>query len=135
MTELSRVSRERLFTCHPDLQLLVMAVAKRMRLQVIQGHRGKEEQNLYFTTGRSQLAWPFSKHNKIPSEAVDCAPLQPDGTINWNDLALFREMVETFKQEATRLNLSIRCGGDWQRFKDFPHIELVNARPGDDTVA
>lgn len=132
MTELSRVSRERLFTCHPDLQLLVMAVAKRMRLQVIQGHRGKEEQNLYFTTGRSQLAWPFSKHNKLPSEAVDCAPLQPDGSINWNDLALFREMGATFKQEATRLNLWIKWGGDWQRFKDWPHVEIVAEKQNPD---
>lgn len=124
MPDLSMISRQRLFTCHPDLQLLVMAVAKRIRLMVVCGHRGKEEQNLHFTTGKSQLAWPFSKHNKLPSEAVDCAPLTEDGKIDWNDIAAFKAMGQVFKEEATRLKLSIRWGGDWQRFKDYPHFEL-----------
>lgn len=126
MPDLSMISRQRLFTCHPDLQLLVMAVAKRIRLMIIQGYRGKEEQNLYFTTGKSQLAYPFSKHSKVPSEAVDCAPMTDDGKIDWNDIAAFEHMVEIFKQEAARLGLTIRCGGDWLRFKDWPHIELVS---------
>jgi peptidoglycan L-alanyl-D-glutamate endopeptidase CwlK len=126
MPDLSRVSRNRLFTCHPDLQLLVMAVSKRISLMVVQGHRGKEEQNHAFTTGKSKLAWPFSKHNETPSRAVDLAPLNSEGGISWDDLDAFKEMGRIVFEEAHRLRIPIRWGGNFKTWKDYPHFELLD---------
>lgn len=123
-------SRKKLLSVHPDLQRLVHAVSDRMEILVICGHRGKNEQNAAFIAGNSKLAWPFSKHNKLPSEAVDCAP----SPLDWNNISAFQEMVKVFKQEAERLQIEIRCGADW-KMRDFPHIELANPMPADDTVA
>lgn len=125
----SASSRRKLLECHPVLQALVHAVAERINILIVCGHRGKNEQNLAFTTGKSQLAWPFSKHNKMPSEAVDCAPLNDAGLLDWNDISAFKHMVEIFKQEATRLGIEIKCGADWQ-MRDYPHIELRDLEHG-----
>lgn len=128
-------SRKKLLQVHPHLQQLVHAVAERMPLIVVCGHRGKNEQNLAFTTGHSKLAWPYSAHNKLPSHAVDCAPIDEHGKLDWNRIDLFDEMGKAFKQEAERLKIDIKWGGDWQRFKDRPHIELDNVDEDGDKVA
>lgn len=121
-------SRKKLLSVHPHLQQVVHAAADRMELIVVCGHRGKNEQNLAFTTGRSKLSWPHSKHNQLPSLAVDLAPLQPDGSLSWDDIRLFQEMGEIVKQEAARLRIDIRWGGDFKTWKDYPHFELTNLK-------
>lgn len=117
-------SRVKLETCHPDLQRVVYAASDRMPLIVMCGHRGKNEQNEAFLSGKSKLTWPHSKHNQVPSLACDLAPLDDRGMLDWNRLDLFRELGAVMQQEAKRLGIEITWGGTWRSFPDLPHFEL-----------
>jgi peptidoglycan L-alanyl-D-glutamate endopeptidase CwlK len=69
-----------------------------------------------------------SNHNKLPSEALDVAHLQADGSVKWDNasLLLFSRLVRAADKRIT-------WGGDWDRdgqtadetFHDWPHFELV----------
>lgn len=96
---------------------------------VIQGHRGQEEQDQAYRTGRSQVKWPHGKHNASPSLAADVAPYP----IDWRDIRRFDHFAGFVKGVAAEMGLTIRWGGDWdsdhdlkdQRFNDLVHFELV----------
>jgi peptidoglycan LD-endopeptidase CwlK len=95
---------------------------------VLCGHRTKEEQNDAFERGASKLRWPQSKHNKTPSLAVDIAPFP----IDWGDLQRFRELAAIILDEAAKLNIKLRWGGDFNmngkpddKFIDMPHFEIL----------
>jgi len=127
----SASSRKKLLECHDDIQRLVAAVAERTDLLVICGHRGKREQNEAFMSRRSQLPWPHSKHNKVPSLAVD---LTPD-PLNWKDIEAFKKLGALVKEVAGELNIEIKWGGDFVTWKDYPHFELVKPAQEFDTAA
>ena len=127
-------SMERLKTCHPDLQRIMLEAIKHIDFTVVCGHRDKEEQQAAYREGRSQLDWPHSKHNKMPSLAVDLAPYYPTKpNIRWDDHAGFIYLAGMIKGIAAVLGFKIRWGGDWdqdndqkdERFRDLPHFELV----------
>lgn len=92
-----------------------------MDVAVICGHRGEREQESAFISGKSKLQWPRSKHNKIPSEAVDLCPYP----LVWDDVARFEDMCSRIERIAKELKIKIRLGRDFS-FKDYPHIELHN---------
>lgn len=125
----SASSEKRLVTCHPELQrLLRVLLVKKGREQsgdfiILCGHRGEQEQNKAFRDGNSKLAWPHSKHNKTPSQAVDIAPYPLD----WRDLGAFESLSWHVKRTAIGLGIEIRWGGDWVAFQDMPHYELTDA--------
>lgn len=128
MPSFSEQSQEKLAGCNYDLQVLFNEVIKKFDCTIIVGHRGKNEQNEYYRTGRSKLQYPNSKHNKIPSEAVDVAPYP----INWNDTKRFYYFAGYVKGIAEKMGINIRFGGDWdsdtevtdQTFNDLVHFEL-----------
>lgn len=128
MPSLSSASREKLNTCHPLLQTLVLEVIKQFDVTVVYGHRTKEDQDKAFLQGVSKVKWPESKHNKFPSEAVDLAPYP----IDWNDVRRFYYLAGYVRGVAERLGIKVRIGADWdgdfdikdQNFHDLPHIEL-----------
>lgn len=109
--------------CHPDLQRIANELIKRMDVMVICGHRGQRDQDEAYRTGKSKLKWPNSKHNKIPSQAMDVVPYPLD----WNDLGRFKEMCGHVEAIAKELGIKIRLGRDFS-FHDWPHIELVHAK-------
>lgn len=113
-------SLSNLVTCHPDLIKIANELIKEMDVAVICGHRGKEEQNAAVKRGASKLKWPKSKHNSLPSQAMDVCP----SPIDWNDIAAFKEMCLKIEEIAKRLNIPIRLGRDFS-FRDWPHIELL----------
>lgn len=127
--KLTKLSLQRLSTCHPDLQRVVLHAAETFNFQVQCGHRGKQEQNEAFARRTSKLKWPNSKHNKQPSLAVDLIPLP----VNWNDLKKFREMMDVVKASAAKLGVKVRFGNDFNQngvigddsFIDWPHVELI----------
>lgn len=129
MFKFSEISKQRLDTCHPDLQRLMNEVIKHYDVIILCGHRGQEKQDKAFHDGKSKLKFPNSKHNKLPSLAVDVAPYPLD----WNDSKRFYHCVGFIKGIATSMGIKIRCGLDWdgdndfkdQTFNDLPHIELV----------
>ena len=122
-------SQRRLVTCHPNLRLLCDEVIKDIDIAVICGHRSKEEQDRAYELGRSTVKWPNSKHNSMPSMAVDIGPYP----INWDNLYQWRMFGGYVLWKAECLGINIRWGGDWDRdgdmwdhrFIDMPHFELI----------
>lgn len=119
MPQLSAISLSRLGTCHPDLQELVREAIKDYDFTVICGHRTEQDQNAAYAAGRSKVEWPNSRHNSLPSEAVDLAPYP----IDWSDKARFRELADVVKKTAASLGVEITWGGDWGW--DLDHFELA----------
>ncbi len=79
--------------------------------------RSEQEQNEAHKRGASRLKWPDSKHNKKPSLAMDLFQIRDDGVASW-DLAFFKACAELLRPTG------IKCGLDWERFKDPPHFEV-----------
>ena len=133
--QFSKSSRERLSTCHPDLQRLFNEVIEHFDCAVLCGHRTQAAQDEAVRTGRSQESWPHSKHNTYPSLAVDVVP----SPVDWNDERRFYMFVGVVRGIASQLNIPIRCGADWdgdlsvkdQNFHDLPHFELSEVVHGD----
>jgi peptidoglycan L-alanyl-D-glutamate endopeptidase CwlK len=88
---------------------------------VLCGHRGREEQDRAFAEGRSKLRYPSSRHNKMPSRAVDVAPWP----IDWQDERAFEQLAIHILAAASALGIKIRWGGLWRNFSDKPHYELI----------
>jgi peptidoglycan L-alanyl-D-glutamate endopeptidase CwlK len=120
MSTLGKTSKARLMACHDDLKRLVEEVAKTHNITVLCGHRTQEEQNEAFTKGNYKAPWPKSKHNQLPSLAVDIAPYP----INWQNLQSFIDLSKVVKSVADDLGIKIIWGGDFKSFKDMPHYEL-----------
>ena len=128
MPRFGRRSRKNLETCNEDLQELFNEVIKFFDCTVIQGHRGKEEQNKYFDEGKSKVKYPNGRHNANPSNAVDVVPYP----IDWKDTDRMYYFAGFVKGIAYKMGIPIRWGGDWNdntevkdtNFKDLPHFEL-----------
>lgn len=129
MPKFSKTSKERLATCHPDLQRLFNEVIKERDCTIVCGHRTKQAQEDAYRLGYSKVKFPKSKHNSLPSLAVDVVPYP----IDWNNKQRFVEFNAYVKLVAAKLGIKIRWGGDWdndgdwrdERFLDMPHYELV----------
>lgn len=104
-------------------------------ISIIQGHRGKDEQDEYFATNKSKVQWPNSKHNQFPSKAVDFQPCPvPEREVEvWAALGYIAgRAIEIGK----RRGLVLRWGGDWDRdgdlsdndFDDLYHLEIVDGK-------
>ena len=130
MYSFSKSSTRKLETLHPDLQLILIEAIKIIDFSVICGHRNKTNQNKAFTEGRSKLIYPNSKHNSLPSTAVDLAPYP----IDWNNRDRFIFLAGIIYCISQQLGIEIRFGGNWsmswqfedQKFDDLVHFELVN---------
>jgi len=121
-----------LLSCDNRLKKIIWAVADEMEIYVICGHRGREGQEKAFNEGKSKLQFPESKHNFIPSRAVDLAPRSPKGGIDWSDHAAFDRLAEVFMRKAEALGIPVRWGGDFLTLVDRPHFELTeNKAPSD----
>lgn len=117
---LSKKSLEKLATCDSRLRVIVGELSGMLDVAVLCGHRSKEEQDKAVAGGFSKTKWPTSKHNTLPSKAVDLAPLP----IDWDNLSAFEHMIDLVKKIAADYGIKIRCGADFKSFKDYPHIEV-----------
>lgn len=129
MPKFSKISEERLNTCHPLLQTLMREVIKNYDCAILCGHRNKEDQEKAVEGGFSKVHFPNSKHNHMPSLAVDVLPYP----IDWSDSRKHYHFAGYVQAVADRLGIKIRWGGDFNqdgnfkndRFVDIPHYELV----------
>jgi peptidoglycan L-alanyl-D-glutamate endopeptidase CwlK len=129
MPKFSMQSKVRLAGCHPKLQELFNEVIKTYDCSILCGYRGKVEQDKAVMGGMSKTPFPTSKHNKIPSMAVDAAPYPVD----WKDEKRFAHFAGYVKATADRLGIKIRWGNDWDQdgytrdetFHDMPHFEYI----------
>ncbi len=120
MPRFSKRSRDRLATCHPDIQRVLNDAIQHTDFTVLCGYRGEHAQNLAVDMGRSKVRFPNSKHNAEPSSAVDIAPWP----IDWDDPCRFYLMATHIFSAAIKHDVKIRWGGLWRSFKDLPHFEL-----------
>lgn len=129
MPSFSKSSDDKLNTCHPLLQTLFREVVKNYDCTIICGHRGEKEQNEAFEKGYSKLKFPKSKHNSMPSRAVDVMAYP----IRWEDKSRHLHFAGYVQATADRLGIKIRWGGNFDGdqnldngFIDRPHFELVD---------
>jgi len=129
MPRFSSLSRQRLATCDERLQSLFRQVIKHFDCIILEGHRDQETQDRYYAEGKSKLKYPHSRHNALPSQAVDVAPYP----VNWNDRERFYYFGGYVMGIAADMGIPLRWGGDWdsdtevhdQTFFDLPHFELL----------
>ena len=126
MYKFGRTSLERLASC--DIRLIeIMERAietSPFDFTIVSGHRGEEEQNGLVADGKSQLKYPYSKHNAYPSKAVDIAPYV-DGKLVWDDDELWTDMAIHIFETARQCGVKLEWGGNWTSFVDKPHWEIV----------
>jgi hypothetical protein len=136
-------SLEELGSADMKLQLVLNSAIKKgiIDISVLTGHRGKDDQNKAFIELKSRVEWPNSKHNSLPSSAVDVAPYP----IDWGEegdketrrkaIARFYFLAGIIMGCAVVHHVELRWGGDWdrdgdfndQRFDDLVHFELAGA--------
>ena len=136
MYNFSKISKERLAGCHPDLQVLFNEVILYYDCSIIVGRRGMEDQNKAFNSGKSSLEYPLSKHNQLPlSLAIDVAPYP----IDWEDKNRFYHFgglvqgIAHILFDEARMKHRLRWGGDWdgdndlrdQKLYDLVHFEIM----------
>lgn len=125
----SKRSQAKLETCAEPLITLCYAVIEVVDFTVICGHRDEEKQNEALRLNHTTKRWPYSKHNKFPSIAIDLAPCP----IKWEETDRFAYFAGWVMREAKALKIDLRWGGDWDgdfniaehRLIDMPHFELI----------
>lgn len=127
MPSFGESSRIALETCHIGLQQLALEVVKVYDCSVLEGHRDKLMQDIYFHRGFSKVKWPNSKHNLNPSLAIHLVPwFVKKPHIRWSDTAKFYQFSGVVIAVAHRLNLSIRFGGNWDGDEDLHDSEFLD---------
>ena len=132
-------SRKNLATAHSEWTRIILDIAPYFPLSVIQGYRGKKEQDRLYNMGNSKVMWPDSKHNVMPSLAIDVIP-QPLphewGDHDWRERVKFYQLGILIQTTAMKYGHLVRSGYDWdqdgdyrdQSFNDLVHHELqINA--------
>lgn len=122
MPKFSKISDERLNTCHPLLQTLMREVVKNYDCAILCGHRNKEDQDKAFEGGFSKVKFPNSKHNQYPSLAVDAAPVP----IQWQNREKFIHFAGYVKGIADKIGIKIRCGIDFNNDGNFKNDNLFD---------
>ena len=131
MYKFGGASRVKLATLHEDIQIVLNEAIKIVDFSILEGYRGKEKQNRYFLDGVSKVRFPFGKHNKVPSEAVDIAPYPYPR--NENEIKQAYYLAGIIRGIAAAKVIKIRIGCDWDqdgiirndKFQDVWHIEIV----------
>nr|DAF12974.1 MAG TPA: Lysozyme [Caudoviricetes sp.] len=137
----SQRSLNRLEGVHPALQTLIkLGITDSPHdFMVVQGLRTAAYQNELYQQGRTKPGpkvtncdgYKSKSNHQAKSDgyghAIDFAiydPALPD-KIDWNNEKKYREVADHLKKVAKENGINIVWGGDWVKFKDYPHIELV----------
>ena len=105
-------SRGKLETCDDRIQRVMNRAIEAFDFTIVWGHRGEAAQNEAFDKGNSKLKFPDSKHNGLPSKAIDVAPWV-EGQIPWNKVEYFYILAGHIMQAAKEECVTLRWGGDW----------------------
>jgi peptidoglycan LD-endopeptidase CwlK len=137
----SSTSKERLATCHEDLQKIMNMAIKYTTIDfgIAEGHRSVDRQYKMYKAGKSKIDGKKrkGKHNYNPSLAVDIYAYV-NGKAKWTkaDLMYLLGVIETcakILKENGEIAHDLRLGANWdgdgefltdQSFDDLPHIEL-----------
>lgn len=132
MPKFSQRSIDRLSTVDLRLQQVMRLAITRVDFSVKCGHRSSEEQDAAVFAKTTKVKWPNSKHNALPSLAVDICPY-PFHAAMWKQREPWERLAAIVLQCAKELDIPVRWGGDWsqngriddERFFDGPHFELI----------
>ena len=115
----------------PQLQEVFEVAIKYYDFKIIEGYRGKVEQNAAFESGASRVKWPDSYHNRKPSRAADIYPwpIENVKTKEYEDRC--RYMAGHIMAVAQMLGYRVKWGGDWdqdlkhndQKLNDLVHFQ------------
>ena len=127
-----RASRERLKTCHPDLQKLMNEVIQDTPVDftIVTGYRNEEEQTKAYNAGLSKARFMESPHNYSPSLAVDVMPYANGRLIGDEDMdsyyALNDIIMETYKELKDNGDIDIDIEWAYDKWGwDLPHYQVV----------
>lgn len=136
MYKFGTTSKQRLATCHEDLQKVFGAAIALSPIDfgIAEGHRSLERQKQLFDEGKSRIDGisKKGKHNYSPSLAVDVYAFV-NGKASWDskELCVITGVVLAV---AANYGIKLRWGGNWdmdgqiisdQNFIDLPHFELI----------
>ena len=142
MFKFGKTSKERLSTCHADIQLIMNEAIKITNVDfgIAEGYRNIEKQQQYFKEGKSKIdgVSKKGKHNYSPSLAVDIYPYFENGA-KWDNehLSYLSGIIHAVSEilfADGKISHKVRWGGNWdmdgiilidQSFDDRPHFELV----------
>jgi len=113
---------------HPDLRKVLDRALEITEVDfvIVEGRRSVDRQKELVRIGASQTM--NSRH--LTGHAVDFyawVDINKDGKIEFEEMAaypLMKKVAEAIKYAASELRVEIDWGGDWKKFKDYPHIEL-----------
>lgn len=136
MATFGNKSLEKLKTCHPDIQKVMLEAIKEVDFTVIFGTRTPSEQFELFKQGRKLQDGKWvkvgvtvtnldginkkSEHNYTPSRAIDIAPYP----IDWNNIKRFLDLSKVILRVAKEQGVDLEWGGEWASLKDYPHYQL-----------
>ncbi|WP_301335701.1 M15 family metallopeptidase [Bacillus sp. FJAT-27445] len=113
-------------------ELVALAAKKGITIQLIEGFRTIEEQNRHYAKGRTDNGQIVtyarggeSYHNY--GLAVDFALLGHDGSLIWDmDHDMNGNARPDWDEVASMAKeLGFEWGGDWENFKDYPHLQIT----------
>jgi peptidoglycan L-alanyl-D-glutamate endopeptidase CwlK len=133
MPQFTNKSIERLTGCDDKLQIVHKLAIKDSAYpyQITHGHRTIEEQNELYQQGRTKPGKIVTnidgitkkgKHNYSPSKASDIV-IFADGKITW-DKKYYKIVADHILAKAKLLGITIYWGGNWEKFRDYPHFEI-----------
>jgi len=123
-------SKIKLEQCDRRLQLLFNVVINFIDIKILTGHRTEADQTKAFVKNLTTKRFPESKHNSIPSLAIDIAPCP----VNWHDTERFYYLAGFVLGVSKMLQIPLAWGGDWDRdnnfkdqtFNDLVHFEILS---------
>ncbi len=107
-------------TLHPDLQRVCDLAITVTDFTILCGHRDAKGQEEAWLKKVSKLRWPNSRHNSLPSEAMDLVP----HPLDWEDTRSFHYLAGVVMTAAASLGVELVWGGSW-KMRDLPHFELA----------
>jgi len=123
----SNRSKMYLLTCCEPIQQVFNEVIKYFDCRITCGHRSEIEQEMVYGIN-SKVKWPNSRHNALPSQAIDVIPYPVD----WMDRDRFHYFAGHVMAIAKSFGIPLIWGGDWNsdtqvkdnNFDDLPHYEI-----------
>jgi len=116
-------SEKNLIGVQPDLvrvaRLALMHSA--IDFKITEGRRSVKRQAELVASGASQTM--NSRH--LTGHAIDVAALV-GGRVRW-DWPLYSKIANAFSLASTDLKIPVVWGGDWRKFPDGPHFELLRS--------
>jgi len=127
MPKFGQRSMRRLKGVDARLVSVLKEVVKHYDITILEGLRTEDRQRELMAKGASKTM--KSKH--LEGMAADVSPYPIP---NWEDVNEFIFMAGRIRQEADRLGVPIRWGGDWDRddrtadnkFNDYVHFEIYD---------